>query len=233
MISNGLVVILPHGFDGAGSEHSSGRIERFLQLTDSKETSPDGDDINLQVINPTTPAQYFHLLRRQMLRNFRKPLIVVGPKILLRLSDATSKYTEFQAGTSFKPVIEDFIAMDTSKVKKIILCSGQHYYKLNAYRNEHKLSEVAIIRVESLCPFPVQEINEELERYKNAKTFIWSQEEHRNMGAWTFIKPRFENMCGHKISYCGRPEAPTVAVGVSSWHKKEAEDVVINTFKSS
>lgn len=169
MHANGLVMLLPHGFDGMGSEHSSCRIERFLQLTDSKECSPEGDDANLQIVNPTTPAQYFHVLRRQMVRNFRKPLIVVGPKTLLRLSDATSVYTDFVHGTTFKPVIEDVIAMEKDKVKRVILCSGKHYYNLNAFRDENKIHEVAIVRVESLCPFPVKELNDELDKYKNAK----------------------------------------------------------------
>lgn len=172
MHANGLVMLLPHGFDGAASDHSSCRIERFLQLTDSKECSPEGDDVNLQIVNPTTPAQYFHVLRRQMVRNFRKPLIVVGPKTLLRLSDATSVYTDFLSGTIFKPVIEDAIAMETDKVKRVILCSGKHYYNLNAYRNEKKIREIAIVRVESLCPFPVSEINNQLDQYKNAKGTI-------------------------------------------------------------
>lgn len=169
MHANGLVMLLPHGFDGMASEHSSCRVERFLQLTDSKECSPEGDDVNLQIVNPTTPAQYFHVLRRQMVRNFRKPLIVVGPKTLLRLSDATSVYTDFVHGTTFKPVIEDGIAMEKDKVKRVILCSGKHYYNLNAFRDENKIREVAIVRVESLCPFPVKELNDELDKYKNAK----------------------------------------------------------------
>ncbi|XP_031631638.1 probable 2-oxoglutarate dehydrogenase E1 component DHKTD1 homolog, mitochondrial [Contarinia nasturtii] len=231
MYANGLVMLLPHGFDGMASEHSSCRIERFLQLTDSKECSPEGDDVNLQIVNPTTPAQYFHVLRRQMVRNFRKPLIVVGPKTLLRLADATSDYTDFVHGTTFKPVIEDVIAMETEKVKRVILCSGKHYYNLNAFRNENKIRDVAIVRVESLCPFPVKEINDELNKYKNAKEFVWSQEEHRNMGAWSFIRPRFENMCGRKIGYVGRSEGATIAVGVSSIHKIEAEQVIVDAFK--
>lgn len=169
MHANGLVMLLPHGFDGAASEHSSCRVERFLQLTDSKECTPEGDDVNLQIVYPTTPAQYFHLLRRQLVRNFRKPLIVVGPKTLLRLSDATSVHTDFVNGTTFKPVIGDLIAMNKDKVKRVILCSGKHYYNLNAYRNENKLHDVAIVRVESLCPFPVQEINDELSNFKNAQ----------------------------------------------------------------
>lgn len=168
MYSNGLVMLLPHGYDGACSEHSSCRIERFLQLTDSKESTPDGDDINMQVINPTTPAQYFHALRRQIIRNFRKPLIVVAPKTLLRLSEASSSHTDFQPGKSFLPVISDAIA-DPASVKKVLLCSGKHYYALNEERVDKKYTDVAIIRVESLCPFPVAEINQELDKYKNAK----------------------------------------------------------------
>lgn len=168
MISNGLVMILPHGYDGAASEHSSCRIERFLQQTDSKETSPDGEDVNIQIINPTTPAQYFHALRRQIVRNIRKPLLIVGPKVLLRLAGATSAYADFQPGTYFQTVIGDAIA-DPEKVTRVLLVSGKHYYNLNAYRVENKVSNVAIVRVESLCPFPVQELNNALDIYKNAK----------------------------------------------------------------
>lgn len=231
MMSNGLVMILPHGYDGMASEHSSCRMERFLQQTDSSETSPDGDDVNLHIINPTTPAQYFHALRRQMIQNFRKPLLIVGPKVLLRLSDATSSHAEFQPGTHFRPVIGD-ATVDPKQVKKVLLCSGKHYYNLNAHRVDKRITDVAIVRVESLCPFPVNEINEELARFENASTFIWTQEEHRNMGAWCFIKPRFENQCGRKISYYGRYEGATTAVGVSTWHKKEAEDVTVGPFNS-
>lgn len=169
MYSNGLVMLLPHGYDGAGSEHSSSRMERFLQLTDSKETSPDGDDINLQIINPTTPAQYFHAIRRQIIRNFRKPLVVIAPKILLRLSSAVSPHFDFIRGSSFRNVIDDPIVLDKSKVQKVILCNGKHFYDLSSYRNDRKINDVAIIRVESLCPFPVKEINENLSKYNNAK----------------------------------------------------------------
>lgn len=169
MYANGLVMLLPHGYDGAASEHSSCRIERFLQLTDSKESLPDGDDVNLQVINPSTPAQYFHALRRQMVRNFRKPLVVVAPKILLRLSEATSTHADMAVGTHFRPVLGDGTAV-ADRVKRVILCSGKHYYALNAERIERgrEAEDVAIVRVESLCPFPVGEINAELSRYRNA-----------------------------------------------------------------
>lgn len=206
MTSSGLVLLLPHGMDGMASEHSSCRIERFLQMTDSKETSPDGDDVNFNVINPTTPAQYFHALRRQIIRNFRKPIVIVGPKTLLRMSEATSSYQEFQPGMTFVNVLPDVIA-NPKNVKKVILCSGKHYYSLNKERISKSIENVAIIRVESLCPFPVHDIQLELAKYRNATLCIWSQEEHRNMGAWNFIQPRFENMCGRRIKYSGRKEA--------------------------
>lgn len=173
MTSNGMVILLPHGYDGAASEHSSCRIERFLQLTDSKETKPDGDDINMQIINPTTPAQYYHALRRQMVRNFRKPLVVVAPKTLLRLSDATSPFGDFETGKSFLPVIGDK-SVNPASVKRVLLCSGKHYYNLNEERVKRSSSDVAIVRVESLCPFPVHELNEELDKYKNAKCNLFS-----------------------------------------------------------
>lgn len=170
MYCSGLVMLLPHGYDGAASEHSSCRMERFLQQTDSKENSPDGDDVNFQIINPTTPAQYYHALRRQIVRNFRKPLIVVAPKTLLRLSDATSSHDEFGPGKTFQPVLGDSAVTDKDRVRKVILCSGKHYYNLNTERIENNLADVAIVRVESLCPFPVAEINRELDQYKNAKS---------------------------------------------------------------
>lgn len=206
MHSSGLVMLLPHGMDGMASEHSSCRMERFLQMTDSKETSPDGDDANFNLVYPTTPAQFFHVIRRQILRNFRKPLVVVGPKTMLRMSEATSSFQDFQPGTHFQNVLPDNIA-NPQKVKKVILCTGKHYYGLNNERITKNIENAAIIRVESLCPFPVHDIQVELAKYKNAKLCIWSQEEHRNMGAWSFIQSRFENMCGRRIKYSGRNEA--------------------------
>lgn len=224
MTSSGLVMLLPHGYDGAASEHSSSRLERFLQMTDSKESAPDGDDVNMHIIYPTTPAQYFHAIRRQILRNFRKPLVVVSPKTMLRMSEATSSYEDFLPGNHFQNVLPDTKA-DPKNVKKVIFCSGKHFYNLNSERIAKNIQDVAIIRVESLCPFPVHDIQQELAKYKNAKSFIWGQEEHRNMGAWRFVElkffsilpsviflpsfvhPRFENMCGRRVKYCGRNEA--------------------------
>lgn len=228
---NGLVLLLPHGYDGAGSEHSSCRMERFLQLSDSKEQSPDGDNVNLHIINPTTPAQYFHALRRQLIRNFRKPLIVVAPKTLIRLSDATSTHVDFQPGTSFKHIIRDNLIDNSKRVDKIILCSGKHYYNLNAERIKKDITTTAIIRLETLCPFPIHELQEEISKYPNVNKIIWSQEEARNGGAWSFIKPRFEYLIGKQINYCGRAECASVATGTGSIHKREAEEVILNPFK--
>lgn len=183
MTSNGMVMLLPHGYDGAASEHSSCRMERFLQMTDSKEATPDGDDINMQVINPTTPAQYFHALRRQMVRNFRKPLVVVAPKILLRLSEANSTWDDLKPGTHFLPVIGDAAAaVSAGEVKRVILCSGKHYYALKNERKTRNLKDVAIVRIESLCPFPVHEINEELSKYKNAKREWMRERDYGTIG---------------------------------------------------
>ncbi|XP_035740721.1 probable 2-oxoglutarate dehydrogenase E1 component DHKTD1 homolog, mitochondrial isoform X1 [Vespa mandarinia] len=229
MLSSGLTMLLPHGYDGAGAEHSSCRIERFLQLTNSNEDKVDGEDVNIQVVNPTTPAQYFHLLRRQMIRNFRKPLIVISPKILLRHANATSSLTDMKPGTSFKSVIGNDDE-DISKINKVVLTSGKHYYALKDYKKTIGENNVAIIRLECLCPFPVQEIMEEIQKYNHAKVFIWSQEEPRNMGAWNFVKTRFENLCGRQLKYCGRPPMAAPAVGDGKLHQQEVEEVIRKPF---
>ncbi|KAG0412152.1 hypothetical protein HPB47_010708 [Ixodes persulcatus] len=167
-LQSGMVVLLPHGFDGAGPEHSSCRIERFLQMTDSKEDAVDGDDVNFSFVHPTTPAQYFHLLRRQMLRNFRKPLVVASPKILLRHPAATSSLAELAPGTFFRPVLGE--AVPRTSAGKVLLCSGKHYYALAKQREElGKDQDVAIVRLEALCPFPAKELAEELSKYTRAK----------------------------------------------------------------
>ncbi|CAH1993411.1 unnamed protein product [Acanthoscelides obtectus] len=226
---SGLTVLLPHGYDGAGPEHSSSRIERFLQLTDSKETKPDGDNVNMQVCQPSTPAQYFHLLRRQMVRNFRKPLIIITPKTLLRHPKCTSNFMEMTPGTHFKPVIGDS-SVEPSKVKKVLLTSGKHYYSLAEKRENLKTNDTALIRVESFSPFPTIELQTELSKYPNATKVLWCQEEPRNMGAWTFFKPRFENLVGKKISYVGRETSAAPAIGVGKIHQQEAEEVTTKPF---
>ncbi|XP_022787168.1 probable 2-oxoglutarate dehydrogenase E1 component DHKTD1, mitochondrial [Stylophora pistillata] len=198
LLQSGLVMLLPHGYDGAGPEHSSCRIERFLQMTDSREDGVDGDSVNMQVVNPTTPAQYFHLLRQQMVRDFRKPLIVVGPKLLLRLPAAVSTLQEMGPGTHFKPVLGDDI-VNSALVRRVVFCSGKHYYALAKQREATQSLDTAIIRLESLCPFPAEMIRQELKKFPKAKEFVWSQEEQRNMGAWSFVSPRFENILGVKV----------------------------------
>merc|ERR1712223_883280 len=220
-LQSGLVMLLPHGMDGAGPEHSSCRIERFLQMTDSKEKSCDGDNVNWEIVNPTTAGQYFHLLRRQMIRNFRKPLVVVAPKILLRMSAASSALNDMGPGTFFNPVLGDSKVVDRQKVKKVIFVSGKHYFALEKKIEEEKISDTAIIRIEQLCPFPVADLQNEISKYPNAKKFVWSQEEHRNMGAWSFIEPRFRNLVGVAPMYVGRSELCQPAVGVASVHRKE------------
>ncbi|XP_012220785.1 2-oxoadipate dehydrogenase complex component E1 isoform X2 [Linepithema humile] len=229
LLSSGLTMLLPHGYDGAGPEHSSCRLERFLQLTDSKENEVDSDNINIQIVNPTEPAQYFHLLRRQMVRNYRKPLIVVAPKILLRHPAAISSLSDFEPRTSFKTIIGDN-KVKHCDVNKVILVSGKHYYALDNYRETTGNKNVAIIRIESLCPFPVHELLEEITKYAHARTFIWSQEEPRNMGAWTFVKPRFENLCGRQLKYCGRETMAAPAVGDGLIHQREANEVIVTPF---
>lgn len=230
LLQNGMVMLLPHGFDGAGPEHSSCRMERFLQLCDSREDGVDGDDINMEIVNPTTAAQYFHLLRRQMLRNYRKPLIVVAPKVLLRLPAAAAKLSDMAPGTSFKSVLGDGTIKPDS-VTRIVFCSGKHYYALLKQREVTNSLSTAIIRVEGLCPFPVEALKKEMDKYKNATEFIWSQEEHRNMGAWGFVAPRFHNLLACKLQYVGRGHLATAAVGIAQVHQKESKDILAATFQ--
>ncbi|CAI4222752.1 unnamed protein product [Auanema sp. JU1783] len=232
LTQSGLTMLLPHGFDGAGPEHSSCRMERFLQICDSREDQVpvDGENVNFRVANPTTSAQYFHLLRRQVIPNYRKPLVVVGPKILLRHPKAASSLTEFAPGTSFKHVIADETC-NPQNVNKIIFTSGKHWIAVEKARDERGLKDsVAIVRLESLCPFPVQALQETLKKYPKATNFVWSQEEPRNAGAWTFIRPRFENALGISPKYAGRPELAWTATAIAEVHAKEFEDVINNTF---
>lgn len=228
--STGIVILLPHGYDGAGPEHSSSRIERFLQLSDSKENEIDGDNVNIEICQPSTPAQYFHLLRRQMVRNYRKPLIIIAPKTLLRLSAATSSIDDMTYGTTFLPVIGEKISEHLA-VNKIIFCSGKHYYSLKDQQNKMGKKNVALIRIESFCPFPTYQLQEEIKKFPNATDYIWSQEEPRNMGAWSFLKPRFDYLIGKKLKYCGRDTLPAPAVGVGKWHQEQVQHVITRPFE--
>jgi len=217
MQMSGLVMLLPHGYEGQGPEHSSARLERFLQLC--------AED-NIQVVNPTTPASLFHLIRRQVHRNFRKPLIIMSPKSLLRHKLAISNISEFAEGTSFKPVIED-TKIDHAIAKRLVLCSGKIYYDLLDSQTKNNIKDIAIVRVEQLYPVPEKELKELLGKYKALKEVVWCQEEPKNMGAWSFIKPYLEGILENKeLHYIGRDAAASPAVGYLSTHNAQQAEIV-------
>lgn len=230
----GLVMLLPHGYDGTGPEHSSGRIERYLQLSDSNAVdirNPSNLNPNMIIVNPTTPANYFHLLRRQQLTQYRKPLIVMAPKILLRHDKAISSLNEMAPGTSFKPVIGDSNT-DFQNINRIIFCSGKVYYNLIDEREKRGYNDnTAIIRIEELVPFPVQQIEKELSKYKNVNEYLWVQDESQNAGAWLFVQPRL-NQLVNNIKYIGREPCPAVSTGIGSVHTKEYNDMINSAFPS-
>uniref|UniRef100_A0A2P2I2R9 2-oxoglutarate dehydrogenase E1 component DHKTD1 n=1 Tax=Hirondellea gigas TaxID=1518452 RepID=A0A2P2I2R9_9CRUS len=230
LYQSGMVLLLPHGYDGAGPEHSSCRIERFLSLCESSDDRADGSDVNMSVATPTTPAQYFHLLRQQMVRPYRKPLVVVAPKVMLRMSAATSDVTDMEPGKHFCTVIDDSTVTSPSEVRRVVLVSGKHYYTLHAERNKRSLKDTAIVRVESLCPFPAHELNMIIKKYSNANKIVWAQEEPRNQGTWPFMFPRFLNICGSKVYYAGRPAMAAPAVGIPERHHAEVLQLMDQTF---
>nr|XP_019004663.1 oxoglutarate dehydrogenase (succinyl-transferring), E1 component [Kwoniella mangroviensis CBS 8507]OCF68124.1 oxoglutarate dehydrogenase (succinyl-transferring), E1 component [Kwoniella mangroviensis CBS 8507] len=227
---SGLVMMLPHGYDGAGPEHSSCKIERFLQLSNDSQTSNTHGDINLTFVNPSTPAQLFHLLRRQMKRNYRRPLIIASPKGLLRSPLAASALEDMTPGTTFQPILEG--PTDPS-AKRVILCSGKHYYTLlEALTRSDKLSSVNMVRVEELSPFPYKELENVLSKDENKdKEIVWAQEEPSNQGAWSYVKPRLEAVLENvgykgKVRYAGRSSGATTAVAVGERHKTEVEQMI-------
>lgn len=232
LLQSGLVLLLPHGYDGDGPEHSSCRIERFLQQCNTSPGAYDSDNVNMNVVFPTTPAQYYHLLRRQQVRNFRKPLIVVGPKGLLRLSEAVSSLEEMSPGTHFKPVLSDPNVLSTGAVTDGILCSGKHYYALDRHRREKGIKNCVIIRIESLCPFPAGGLREEISKFPSVQSWTWSQEEPENMGAWSYLYPRFVRQTGIRPRYAGRPALSAPAVGFKNWHNEQVAKLLTDTFKS-
>jgi 2-oxoglutarate dehydrogenase E1 component len=214
----GLTMLLPHGYEGQGAEHSSARLERFLQLCAGH---------NIQVCVPTTPAQIFHLLRRQMIRPYRKPLVVLSPKSLLRHRLATSSLDELASGY-FRPVICESDALDPEKVKRVVACTGKVYFDLLEARRARGLDNVAIVRVEQLYPFPYEQFAESLARFYNAEELIWCQEEPQNQGAWDQIKHRFHPQmeAGKKLYYVGRPGSAAPAVGQFRVHLKQQERLI-------
>lgn len=221
--ANGLTMMLPHGYEGQGPEHSSARLERFMQLA---------ADNNMQIVQPTTASQIFHVLRRQMLRMFRKPLVIMTPKSLLRAKDATSPLAEFTKG-EFKTVIgerDDAIVAD--KVKRIVVCSGKVYYDLVKARAEKKASDVAVLRVEQLYPFPHKAFAAELKKYPNATEIVWCQDEPQNQGAWFFVQHYVhENMTeGQKLGYAGRPASASPACGYAHLHQEQQKALLDQAF---
>ncbi|XP_077526748.1 2-oxoglutarate dehydrogenase complex component E1-like [Haemaphysalis longicornis] len=241
---SGLVMMLPHGMEGMGPEHSSCRPERFLQLcSEEPDVLPTMDedfpmrqlnDINMIVANCTTPANYFHVLRRQIALPFRKPLILMTPKSLLRHPDAKSHFSEMTEGTSFQRLIGDRGPAQTnaSAVRRQLFCSGKVYYDLVKERKTRNMeAEVAITRIEQLCPFPYDLVKQEIERYPNAE-ICWVQEEHKNQGFWSFVQPRLQTVVAHQkpVTYVGRAVSPSTATGSKHTHKKEAERLLSESF---
>ena len=222
---NGITLMLPHGYEGQGPEHSSARLERFMQLS---------ADANMQVVQPTTASQIFHVLRRQMVRNLRKPLIIMTPKSLLRNKDATSPLSEFIKG-AFQTVIpenKEEIIKRADKVRRIVACSGKVYYDLVKKRAEKGIDDVVILRVEQLYPFPHKVFAAELKKYPNATDIVWCQDEPQNQGAWFFVQHYIhENMLdGQKLGYSGRAASASPAVGYSHLHQEQQKALVDGAF---
>jgi 2-oxoglutarate dehydrogenase E1 component len=221
---SGLVLLLPHGYEGQGPEHSSARLERYLQLCANN---------NLQVCNATTPAQFFHLMRRQMHRNFRKPLILMTPKSLLRHPMAVSSTADLIKGR-FRKVLYEKDALPANGISRVVFCSGKLFYELYQERNKRKLSHIAVLRLEQLYPFPddPQDVDDNiqaiLKKYPNVKDVVWAQEEPKNMGAWSFLEPRFRDVLPPKLSvrYIGRKDAASPAAGSHRVHHDEQERIV-------
>jgi 2-oxoglutarate dehydrogenase E1 component len=215
---SGLVLLLPHGYEGQGPEHSSARLERLLQLC---------AELNIQVCCPTHTAQHFHLLRRQIHRTFRKPLAVLTPKSLLRDERSGSPIADFTNG-AFRTVIDDPQAPDRDQVGRLLFCSGKVYFTLAAARQTLGLHNVALVRIEQLYPFPKQEVQAALARYRRAQEVCWVQEEPRNMGAWSFIEPLLREVLPDTcvLAYHGRAEAASPATGSFRVHQMEEEALI-------
>ena len=218
---SGIVLLLPHGYEGQGPEHSSGRLERFLQLC--------AED-NIQVCNLTTSAQYFHILRRQMKRDFIKPLVIMTPKSLLRAEFASSSAKEFTSG-KFEEILGSPEVGSADKMKRVILCSGKVYYDLINYRAEKKIDNAAIIRFEQLYPVHETKLKSMMKGFPKTTPLVWCQEEPQNMGAWTFIELRLRKLFGREIAYAGRDVSASPAVGSLALHKREQAALVADAFK--
>ncbi len=220
---SGIVLLLPHGYEGQGPEHSSGRLERFLQLA--------AED-NIQVCNFTTPAQYFHALRRQMKREFRKPLVVMTPKSLLRAPECVSAEADFTTG-HFQEILPGPLVGTASKVSRVIFCSGKIYYDLLKHQTAHKVADTVLVRIEQLYPLHTSKIQEVLKSFSKAKAFTWCQEEPENMGAWSFIRNQLSELLGKPLRYAGREAAASPAVGALALHKIEQQALIEAAFATA
>src|SRR6266436_1551487 len=217
---SGITLLLPHGYEGQGPEHSSGRLERFLQLC--------AED-NIQVCNLTTSAQYFHVLRRQMKRDFVKPLVIMTPKSLLRAEHASARTEEFTKG-KFEEILGSPEVGPANKMKRVILCSGKVYYDLLNYRAEKKIVNAAIVRIEQLYPLAEKRLKSMMKAFPEKAEIVWCQEEPENMGAWTFMEPRLRKLFGREIAYAGRDASASPAVGSLVRHKREQAALVRDAF---
>ena len=222
--ANGLVMLLPHGYEGQGPEHSSARMERFLQLC--------AED-NLQVANATTPANYFHLLRRQQLRDFRKPLVIFTPKSLLRHKRAMSTLADMDAGTSFHRCLDDLAPCTPDTVRRLVLCTGKVYYDLLEAREKTGRDDVYLLRVEQLYPFPADVVAEYAARFANLDEIVWAQEEPKNAGAWSFVAPLIETALGRRPIYAGRAAAAATATGLMRRHNAEQAKLIAEALGAS
>ena len=215
--ANGLTMLLPHGYEGQGPEHSSARLERFLQLC--------AED-NIQVANCTTPANYFHILRRQMLRDFRKPLVIMTPKSLLRHKRAVSTLADMGAGTSFHRCLDDLSPPADRQVRRLVLCTGKVFYDLLEAREKAGRDDIYILRVEQLYPFPADVIAEYAGRFTDLQDVVWCQEEPRNAGAWHFVARPIEDTLGRRAIYAGRASAAATATGLLKRHNAEQAKLI-------
>ena len=228
--ANGLVLLLPHGYEGQGPEHSSARLERFLQLCAQD---------NMQVCNITSPANYFHVLRRQMHRPFRKPLVIMTPKSLLRHPMAKSEARDFQSGSHFMRILSDLKPVSDAKTRKVVLCSGKVAYDLMEARDAAKIDDVQIIRLEQLYPFPGEPLALRLSRMPKLEEVVWCQEEPKNNGAWFFVEPLIEEALAAAKSgvararYAGRTASASPATGLASRHASEQAALIAHALGTS
>jgi len=244
---SGICLLLPHGYDGQGAEHSSCRLERFLQMVDedphhvpnmSKDERKQIQMCNWQVVNCTTPANYFHVLRRQIHRDFRKPLVVISPKNLLRHKNCISTLEDMGPGTMFHRVFDETdssIKENPKEVKSLVFCSGQIYYELLSEREKRERNDIAIVRLEQIAPFAFDRVAEVCNSYSNAEV-VWAQQEPKNMGAFSYISPRIEtatreiNGSEKRARYVGRPVSAAPATGMGKVHQKEYQDIMDGVF---